>query len=84
LKKKINGRKVFLAGSSPRLEMELQAFLVEKIEHAEVIVVNGDGLVSGEGVGLIPVPGKEMLFVGPSISGVAILGKIPHWCPYGR
>jgi len=86
LKKKINGRKVCLAGSSPRLEMELRAFLVEKIEDAEVIVVNGDGLVSGEGVRSVtfPYPGKEMILIGPSTSGVAVLKKIPHWCPYGR
>lgn len=86
LKKKINCRKVFLAGSSPRLEMELQAFLVETIEDAEVIVVNGDGLVSGEGVRSVTFsyPGKEMIFIGPSTSGVAVLKKIPRWCPYGR
>jgi len=86
LKRKINGRKVRLIGSSTRLEMELTAFLVDRIEDAELIVVNGDGLVSDEGAMLsdLEYPGKELLFTGPSTSGVAMLEKIPHWCPYGR
>ncbi len=86
LKAKINGRKVCLLGDSSRLEMELKAFLVENIEDAEVIIVNGDGLVSDEGARSITCqyPGKELFFIGPSTSGVAVLQKIPHWCPYGR
>jgi len=86
LKEKINGRKIFLPGYSSQLEMELKTFLVDRIEDADVIVVNGDGLVSDEGIKSIiyPCHGKEMIFIGPSTSGVAILEKIPHWCPYGR
>jgi len=86
LKVMIKGRKVCLIGYSSRLEMELQAFLADRIEDAEVIVVNGDGMVSDVGSGSIkcPYPGKEIVFIGPSTSGVAILRKIPHWCPYGR
>jgi hypothetical protein len=85
LKAKINGRKVCLLGYSSRLEMELKAFLVENIEEAEIIIVNGDGLVSDEGVRSITClcPGKELLFIGPSTSGVAVMQKISHWCPYG-
>jgi hypothetical protein len=86
LKEKINGRKVSLIGASPRLEMEMKAFLVENAEEAEVILLNGDGLVSDEGARSITCryPGKKLFFIGPSTSGVAVLQKIPHWCPYGR
>jgi hypothetical protein len=86
LKEKINGRNVCLLGYSSRLEMELQAFLVGRIDDAEVIVVNGDGLVSDAGVRSVnfPYPGTEMIFIGPSTSGVAGMKKIFHWCPYGR
>ncbi|MEI6292133.1 MAG: hypothetical protein WCP36_00515 [Methanomicrobiales archaeon] len=86
LKGKINGRKVSLIGCSSRLEKELEAFLVDRIEDAEVIIINGDGLESDEGARLLNAgyPGRELLFTGPSTSGVAILGKIPHWCPYGK
>jgi hypothetical protein len=86
LKAKIGGRKVRLLGLSPRLDMELKGILVGNIEEAEVILVTGEGLVSDEGAGSIPVngPGREMLCIGPSTSGVAILEKFPHWCPYGR
>jgi len=86
LTEKINGRKIFLPGYSSQLEMELKTFLVDRIEDADVIVVNGGGLVSDEGIKSIiyPCQGKEMIFIGPSTSGVAILEKIPHWCPYGR
>jgi hypothetical protein len=86
LKEKINGRKVCLIGFSSKLEMELQAFLVDRIEDAEVLVINGDGLVSDDGVMLTPAmyPGKELLLTGPSTSGIATLTKIPHWCPYGK
>ena len=86
LKEKINGRRVFLFGPSPRLEMELKAFMVERIEDAEVIVVTSEGLVSDDGARSIPwpYPRKEMVFISPSTSGVALLQKIPHWCPYGR
>lgn len=86
LKEKINGRKVFFLGYSSRLEMELQAFLVDRIDAAEVIIVNGEGLVSDEGVGSLTSPylGKDMIFIGPSTSGIATMEKINHWCPYGR
>jgi len=86
LKKKINGRKVFLPGYSSRLEMELKTFVVDKVEDAEVIVVNGEGLVSEQTDRLVTEggPEKEILFVGPSTSGIAILEKIPLWCPYGK
>jgi hypothetical protein len=86
LKGKINRRKVRLIGSSTRLEMELKAFLVDRIEDAELIVVNGDGLESDEGARVLDseYPGKDLLFTGPSTSGVATLEKIPHWCPYGK
>ena len=83
MKEKINGRKVCLIGFLQRLEMELKAFLVENIEDAKLILVNGDGLVSDEGARSIPCqcPGKEMLFIGPSTSGVAVLQKIPPLVP---
>lgn len=86
LKEKLNGRKVFLIGFSSRLEMDLRAFLVEGIEDAEVILVNGDGLASDAGGQPIQpqYSGKELLFIGPSTSGVAMLEKITPWCPYGR
>lgn len=86
LKEKINGRKVSLIGASPGLEMEMKAFLAENIEEAEVILLNGDGLVSDEGARSITslCLGRELIFIGPSTSGVAVLQKIPHWCPYGR
>ncbi|MCU0631089.1 MAG: hypothetical protein MUF37_08060 [Methanoregulaceae archaeon] len=86
LKGKINGRKVHLIGYSSRLEKELSPLLVDRIEDAEVVLVNGDGLESDEGARLLKSEyiGRELLFTGPSTSGVAILGKISHWCPYGR
>ena len=86
LKKKMNGRKVCLLGYSSTLEKELKTFLVDKVEDAEVIVVNGKGLVSEETARIITNlgMGKEMLLIGPSTSGIAILKKIAHWCPYGK
>jgi hypothetical protein len=86
LKEKIGGRKVRLIGFSQRLDQELRASIVDNIEDANIILVNGEGLVSDQGAGLIPVsaPGNEMLFLGPSTSGVAVIQKFPHWCPYGK
>lgn len=86
LKKRINGRAVCLIGYSSRLETEFKVFLVERIEDAEVIVVTSDGLESDEGARSLncPCQGKEMIFIGPSTSGVAVMEKINHWCPYGR
>ena len=49
LKGKINGRKIRLIGYSSRLEKELSPFLADRIEDAELLVVNGDGLESDEG-----------------------------------
>jgi hypothetical protein len=87
LKSKINGRKVYLLGYYPVSKMEfLVSSVVENIESADVILVNGDGLASDEGVPSITHLGsdKDMFFIGPSSSGVAILESRPHWCPYGK
>ena len=52
----------------------------------DIIIVTGDGLVSGADETLIDKKdrGAEIMFISPSTSGVATLVGYPHWCPFGK
>ncbi|NLX49333.1 MAG: hypothetical protein GXY82_05570 [Methanospirillum sp.] len=78
--------RTFLVGASPVLERALAGRLVEEAERADLLVVLGHGLASGEGLACVEEACgcREVLMVGPSTAGTAALLELPHWCPYGR
>ncbi|WP_319378965.1 hypothetical protein [uncultured Methanocorpusculum sp.] len=56
------------------------------LEDAEVVLVTGDALLSDDLLAEIDeavVLEKELLFLGPSCTGVAALLGKKSWCPYG-
>jgi hypothetical protein len=51
----------------------------------EVILVGGEGLISQDLCVLLERDQRRnVLLVGPSTAGVALLENLPHWCPYGK
>jgi len=59
--------------------------ITEDRERAEVLLINGDGLIS-PGTGDLIAARKDsarVLCLGPSTAGVARLQHLEYWCPYG-
>lgn len=77
----LQGKNVYILGRDiPGLN---QALLLEE---AEVVLVTGDALLDTDLLGEIDqavILEKELLFLGPSCTGVAALLGKKCWCPYG-
>jgi hypothetical protein len=86
LKERVAGKRVAVSGSSRTLETGLSSGPVAMSENPEIIIITGDGLTSGANDDLLGKNGDhaEIMFVGPSTSGVAALIGGSHWCPYGK
>jgi len=85
LKAEIGEKRIKCVGSMPTVESELRGYVVENPEEADIILINGEGLIA-EGTGDILQAyssKKRILCLGPSTSGVSRLQQIEHWCPYG-
>jgi hypothetical protein len=82
---KTAGRPVRLIGRSPLLEHALADRLVDRAEDAGIVMVLGHGLATDAGLDEVERarPDTEVLMVGPSTGGTAVLVDLPHWCPYG-
>jgi hypothetical protein len=86
LKREIGGRRVFCQGTIPVIEREFGDFLVSDPADAEIILVNGEGVIT-EGTGDLVERDRDstpVLFLGSSAAGVARLHEVRHWCPYGK
>jgi hypothetical protein len=86
LKGRIKGKKVYIMGMSPGLRSVISSQLVATIEEADILLVTGEGITSDSDGSLNEKegPNKEILFIGPSVSGIASINREPLWCPYGR
>jgi hypothetical protein len=82
----IGGKIVYCATGMPAAFRETGALPAGDPESAEVLLINGDGIISQEGGELIAMySGKKLIFfLGPSTAGVAALRNLNHFCPYGR
>ncbi len=80
------GRRVYLVGASPLLEHRLADRLAAEPGDADLLLVLGHGLVTDTGLAAVEGAGadREVLLLGPSTGGVAMLLECAHWCPYGR
>lgn len=81
---RIAGKKIWCCGEMQPIRDQFSAYLVDKPEDAEMILVTADGMVGDEGGAIPEEPGDGVLFVGPSTAGVATLTQGCHYCPYGR
>ncbi len=86
LKREIGGKKVCCIGSMPEIERQFRGQVVPEPEVADVILINGEGLIAeGTGDVIEQYKGKkQVLSIGPSVAGISRLHMLEHWCPYGR
>jgi hypothetical protein len=86
LEERLKGKRVALCGTSRKLGSALGNQVVELTGEPDIIIVTGDGLISGADETLFDRNdrGPEIMFISPSTSGVAALVDYPHWCPYGK
>jgi hypothetical protein len=86
LKREIGGRRLFCVGNMPEIEREFAGLLVDNPESADIILINGDGITlprTGDLVEQYTGSGR-ILCIGSSVTGVARLHEVRHWCPHGR
>jgi hypothetical protein len=84
--KEVAGKKIYCIGNIERFREQCRNNLVPSMSDAEVIIINGDGII-GAGTGDIIETSKatkRIICVGPSTAGVARLQEFEHWCPFGR
>ncbi len=86
LSKLIGSARIFPLGNFPKIQEELGEHVVEDPETADLILVNGDAMISPEGEALLGrfTGNKRVLFLGPSTAGTSSLLRYEHHCPYGR
>ena len=86
LKQEIGGKNVYCIGSIPEIEHAFGGMIVQDPEIADVILINGDGMISEDTGDLIMryKDTKQILCIGSSVAGVSRLHMLEHWCPYGR
>ena len=67
------------------IERELGSSFSTEISEADVILINGEGIIAKGTGDLIEAHTrtKRILCLGPSTAGNARLHEIEHWCPYG-
>jgi hypothetical protein len=86
LEERVRGKRVAIAGTSKKLMSALGNQLVDLTGQPDIVIVTGDGLVSGADETLLDKNdrGAEIMFISPSTSGVATLVGYSHWCPFGK
>jgi hypothetical protein len=86
LAEEVAGKKIFCAGSVAHFEEQFRIHLVPDPSDADLIVINGEGIIDIGTGNLIEnnKVTKRILCIGPSTAGVARLNNIEHWCPFGR
>jgi hypothetical protein len=85
LMSEIASKKVCCIGAIPDIEADLGGYRTTDPSAADVILINGDGLIK-EGAGDIVESYKDtkrIVCLGPSTAGIARLQHIEHWCPFG-
>ena len=86
LKREIGGRRLFCVGAMPEIEREFAGLIVDNPEKADIILINGEGItLVGTGDLVERYIGSEhVICIGSSVTAVARLHEVRHWCPYGR
>jgi len=86
LKKEVEGKRIKCLGEMPAIKSELNRFIVENNSDADIILVNGDGLIDGKTGDIFTEEQsrEKIICLGPSTAGVARLQQVEYWCPYGH
>jgi hypothetical protein len=79
------GKKIFCTNNIPVLEMAFRSTIVKDPQNAEVIIINGEGIIekSMNEIYRTHKGTKRILYLGPSTAGIARLNQLELWCPYG-
>jgi hypothetical protein len=85
LKRRIGAQTVFCLVTMPVLERELGRSVTADPESADIILVNGEGIISPEAGGIIgQFRGKKtILLLGPCTAGISGIEQLERYCPYG-
>jgi hypothetical protein len=78
-------KRIFCRGSMPVVEAAFRSTIVRRLQDADVILINGEGIIepdTGEIIRNVEET-KRILCLGPSTAGVARLNQLGHWCPFG-
>jgi hypothetical protein len=86
LQTEIANLKIFAVGEIPTFMHHFSGQIISDPEHADFILIGGEGMVSsGTGDLIERYRGrKRIVGIGPSVSGICRINQIEHWCPYGR
>ncbi|HUU76682.1 MAG TPA: hypothetical protein VMW63_11440 [Methanoregulaceae archaeon] len=85
LQKELKGKTIYFDDIPSHIAGKL-GNVVNDPENADIILVNGESLVSDTGSVLIDtcLGRKKVVFLSPSLAGVSSLDNLEHWCPFGR
>jgi hypothetical protein len=85
LRNELAGNRVCFIGQLPALAAVLGRYAVADPEDADIILINGEGIIAGDTGAIISSypASKRIICLGPSTAGVARLQNLEHWCPYG-
>ncbi len=82
----LDGKRIFCSGEIPEIETTFRSLVVHDPLNADVILIGCEGLIAPPTGDLIVQyrDKKRILCIGSSVTGVAKVHQIDHWCPYGR
>jgi len=85
IQKELAGKRLCCIGSMGKNRSELFRYVTENPSDAEIILINGEGLITEIAGDIIETykNTKRVICIGPSTAGIARLYEIEHWCPYG-
>jgi len=81
----LSGKRIYCIGSIPAVEAAFRNTIVTNPADAEVILINGDGIIEPAAGDIIRNHQEKtrILCLGPSTAGIARLSQLELWCPYG-
>lgn len=84
--KELTGKRVFCIGTMGKTGSHGLINPVENPSDADIILINGEGIISDGAGDIIVTWGKtkRIICIGPSTAGIARLYELEHWCPFGR
>lgn len=86
LEDELRGMRIFCSGFRHESVDALALDMVEDPEHADVILISGNGLFSGQIIDILERyrTTRRIILVGPETVAAASLLEMEHWCPFGR
>jgi hypothetical protein len=81
----LSGKRIFCIGTMPAIEAVFGPALVTNPQDAEVILINGEGVIEPATGDIIEAAREttRILCLGPSSAGIARINQLELWCPFG-